>query len=132
MTNRRIAAQDRGAATIELALVMPVFVGVIVGLVTSSLAVFAQLQLNTAAEEGARVMYLGGTVSQAASATEAAAGTTPCISVGTTGTCLPGAWTCTGNTGSTVAVRTERVMTIQWLAGSTDVTARGRGVTRCP
>ncbi len=126
---------DQGAAAIELALVMPLFVGVIVGLVTTALVFFANLQLATAAEEGARVMYLGGTVSQARTATTTAAASNASVINLNTGAPLPDAWSCAtpGNSGVTVAVRALRPnMTIQWLLASTTVTARGRGVTRCP
>jgi len=129
---RRQLHDDAGAAVVELALVVPILCGIVMGLVTTAIAVFAQLQVSTAAEEGARAMYVGGTATQAAAATVAAAWGTPAVA-GSAGS-LPGSWTCTspGNSGKTVTVTLTRPdMTIQFLAFTTSVSVNGRAVTRC-
>ncbi len=135
----RRSPDDSGAALVELGLILPIFFGILVGCVTAGLAFFARYQVTTAADEGARVMYVGGTRSEAEGAVIAAVNSpnpagTHTVQITVNGVAVSGSWKCTdpGNSGAVVAVRVTRPnMAIQWLAGSTAVTVRGQAVTRC-
>ncbi len=129
---KRLRSGESGAALVEFGLLLPVFLGIILGLVTGGLAFFARLQVTTAAQEGARVMYMGGTASAAQSAANAA--TTGTVVVTADGSPVGTSWSCSaaGNSGKTVAVTVTRPnMFIRWIAADTTVTVEGRGVTRC-
>lgn len=119
----RRPAGDAGSALVEFGLVVPLFLGLIVGLATSALAFFTQHQLSTAAQEGARVMYLAGTSTQATNAVLAAAGNpAPTVNVSASA-CTPG---------TTVTVTASRPAAIQLVFFPTlNLTVTGRGVVRC-
>lgn len=135
----RRQSADAGATVIEFALILPLFVGIFLGCVTGGLALFSRLQAATAAEEGARAIYVGGTAAEALSAVTAALdspnpATTHAVALTVDGAAVASDWRCTdvGNSGKTVTVQVDRLnANIQWLVASTPVTIRGRGVTRC-
>jgi Flp pilus assembly protein TadG len=127
---RRIdKSSDRGAALVEFGLLLPVFLGLFLGVVTTGLALFARLQMTTAVQEAARVVYTGGTESQATTAANnAAAGTV---------TYEPAGWSPCGSAAAppnqTVTVRMTRPdMPIRFLIGNIDVTMQAQAATRCP
>ncbi len=128
-----------GASLVEFGLILPIFFGILLGCVTAGLAMFSRLQVTTAAEEGARAIYVGSTSAQALAAATAAVdapnpATTHTFQLTVNGAPVASTWRCTdaGNAGKTVAVRVERLgMSIQWLVASTPVTVAGRAVTRC-
>ncbi len=105
---------------------VPLFLALVVGLVTTALAFLDQHQLSTAAQEGARAVYLEEDGGVARSATLAAAGSpTPTVSVSpsVSGTC---------STGTTVTVTASRPAQIQLIFfPAIDITVTGRGVVRC-
>lgn len=118
---------DGGAALVEFGLVVPLFLALIVGLATTALALLTQHQLTTAAQEGARVIYLAEDAGAATSATLAAAGSpAPTVTVDPSvspGTCSPG---------TTVTVTASRPAQVQLVfLPSIDMTITGRGVVRC-
>ncbi len=135
MGRMRRDADDEGAALVEFGLIMPILLGIILGLVTAGLAMFARLQVTTAAEEGARVMYLGGTASQAQAAANAAStGDVQVLVDGANVLAGTPSWSCNdaGNSNKTVAVvMTRAPMSIQFVIASVPVGVEGRGVTRC-
>lgn len=53
--------RDRGAAMIELALILPILIMLLVGIISFGRAYSAQLSIASSAREGARVLALGGT-----------------------------------------------------------------------
>ena len=55
--------RERGAVAVEMALVMPLLVGMIIGIIDFSRIFNAELQLSQAAREGARLAALGFSVS---------------------------------------------------------------------
>jgi Flp pilus assembly protein TadG len=59
---------DRGAAMVEFALVLPIFVLLLCGIVDFSRAFNTQLKLSDAAAEGARMLAISRTVGEAQSA----------------------------------------------------------------
>ncbi len=130
---------DTGASLVEFGLILPLFFGILLGCVTGGLAMFARLQTTTAAEEGARAIYVGRAVSDGRAAATAALNspnpaTTHTVQVTVNGSAVADSWRCTdaGNSGKTVTVLVTRPnMAIQWLIASTPVAVRGRAVTRC-
>lgn len=129
MRHRRRIDHDRGAAMVEFGIVIIPLLGVLVGIVTAGLAYFKGIQLDTAAQEGARVMYVGGSVEDAKQAVVNAGNVDPPVTaaeVVVAGTCIPATIP-----PSTVHVTVQRDATIHWIFGSHTVSLTGRGVTRC-
>jgi Flp pilus assembly protein TadG len=62
MRNRE---RDRGAVAVEFALILPVFLVLLVGMVDFGFAFNAKIALTQAAREGARVVALGGNEGEA-------------------------------------------------------------------
>jgi Flp pilus assembly protein TadG len=56
---RRNGHFDRGAAAVEMALVMPILVAMIIGIIDFSRIFNGEIQLSQAAREGARIAALG-------------------------------------------------------------------------
>jgi Flp pilus assembly protein TadG len=56
---RRKRHFDRGAAAVEMALVMPILLSMIIGVIDFSRIFNAEIQLSQAAREGARIAALG-------------------------------------------------------------------------
>ena len=65
---------ERGAAAVEFALVLPLLLLLLFGIVAVSQAFQTQARLSAAAREGARVMALAGDTTQATAAVHGAAG----------------------------------------------------------
>ena len=69
---------DRGAAVVEFALVLPILVLFVFGIIEFGRAYNARIELTSAVREGARAVALGGDPAAATAATKAAApGLTP-------------------------------------------------------
>lgn len=80
--------RDRGAAAVEMALVLPILLLVLFAMVDFGRAYNMKIELSQAAREGARVIALGGTGSEAqARAVLALGGSTGVTSTSTS--CLP-------------------------------------------
>jgi Flp pilus assembly protein TadG len=74
---RRSTSEDTGAAAVEFALVLPFLLAVLLGIIDFGFYFSAEIAVTQAAREGARVVALGGTSSEAtarANATMAASG----------------------------------------------------------
>jgi Flp pilus assembly protein TadG len=65
---RRVLASDRAATAVEFALVAPIFLGALFGLIESGRAVWTRQALQQAASAGARCLALGTGCSDAATA----------------------------------------------------------------
>ncbi|WP_087873936.1 TadE/TadG family type IV pilus assembly protein [Arthrobacter globiformis] len=65
---------ENGAAAVEFALILPVLLLILIGIIEFSLAFNAQLSLNQAAREGARYMAIHDDTVEAATAAGNAAG----------------------------------------------------------
>jgi Flp pilus assembly protein TadG len=125
--------RDRGAAAVEFALVLPLLLLVVCGIVDFGRAYSAQVSLTQAAREGARLAALGQP--NVVSRTQGAA--SPLTGVGVTVTSCPA-----GSTGTTDAVVVTSytfsfVTPVGVLAGlfgpafGGTRTMSGRGVMRC-
>lgn len=77
-------ARDRGAAAVEMALVLPVLLLLVFGIIDFGRMLNAQITLTEAAREGARASVLGANPSAAVNAASTNLGT-----VGTTTTACP-------------------------------------------
>jgi Flp pilus assembly protein TadG len=84
-------ARDRGAAAVEFALLLPVLLLVIFGMIDFGRALNTQITLTQAAREGARLAALGASASTVTSrATAAATGLSP-VTVTVVDSCATGA-----------------------------------------
>lgn len=75
---------EYGAAAVEFAILVPILILLVFGIVEFGRAYHTQVTLTHAAREGARVWALGGTEAEATAATETAAPTIQTITVTTT------------------------------------------------
>jgi Flp pilus assembly protein TadG len=93
--SRLMRDRERGAAAVEFALVLPILIMLVFGIIEFGRGYHAKVELTGAVREGARALALGKTTGEAASATiEAAPGidldaadisTTPCPAGGADG-----------------------------------------------
>ncbi len=119
-TSRPNARDERGAAAVEFALVLPLLLLVVFGVVTYGLIFTAQISLNSAARDGARagvVQPLGGTALTCSTIATMARGSSATLGVNSTAVGV----TVTGPTGTTCSLAKN--------AGS--VTGAGASSTVC-
>ncbi len=84
-------AQDRGSAAVEFALVLPVLLLILFGIIDFGRALNAQIELTGAAREGARLAALGYSNAAIQTRVEAAAPSLSGITVTVAANCPPGA-----------------------------------------
>ena len=90
-TDSRCSRSEHGAALVELAILLPVLVVLIFGLVTASLAFNAQITLTHATREGVRVLAVTGDQALAEAATVSAATSLDPIDLSVSAAvCVPG------------------------------------------
>ena len=116
---------DDGAAAVELALLLPVLMMLVTGIIFFGLAYNAKIELSGAVREGARKLALGGTALDAQSAIQSAAPNLSGITFPTATVCLSGS---TGN--ATVKASYDMKYTIPFF-GSGTWTIRATGVMKC-
>jgi Flp pilus assembly protein TadG len=88
-SSRRRRGGDRGAAAVEFAIVFPVLMLIVFGIIDFGRALNDQITLTQAAREGARLEALGE--SNVAQSTQSAAGGLSPVTVTITSTCPAGA-----------------------------------------
>jgi len=85
---RRCSRDQAGSAAVELALMLPILLLLVTGIIYFGLAYNAKIELSGAVREGARKLALGKTVAEAQAAVQAAApsltgitfsAATPCV-----------------------------------------------------
>ena len=116
---------DAGAAAVEMALVLPILMLLICGIIDFGRAYNTQLTLTHAAREGARVWALGGTQATVTTrVTDATDGMTG-VSVTTT--------TCTFGSATTVTVTASFTYITPMIANLVPsiTSLSGKGVMRC-
>jgi Flp pilus assembly protein TadG len=74
LSTGRGLAGDRGATAVEFALLLPIVLMMVFGLIDFGRALNAQISLTQAAREGARLAALGGSTSAVTARTQSAAG----------------------------------------------------------
>lgn len=127
MRVRHPQRDDSGTAAVEMALVMPLLLVLILGILGFGQAFRTSIELSNAAQEGARtlVFQVGATGSDAVAATIAAAALTPALTsadVTASAACAPAA---------DVTVTARRRITFSYYLGGFDRVITGRAVMRC-
>lgn len=125
--------RERGAAAVEMALVLPVLLLVLGGLVDLGRAFYTQMVLTSAANEGARTVTTGSTWGQAQTRITQASGALTVVSasspnISPTSTCA---------TGTAVVVTVNQSSAFTWtLLGAVSAipvpTLEGKASMRCP
>jgi Flp pilus assembly protein TadG len=133
---RRQPAGDRqsGAAAVELALVLPILLVLVFGIVDFGRAYNAQISLTQAAREGARVRALGADAAATTTRVQLAAGFLPAASVSVgVGTACPANPSATDVATVTATYTFTYATPIGALAGfaAGPLTLTGTGVMRC-
>jgi len=126
MTRRN---SERGAAAVEFALVLPVLLILVLGIVEFGRAYNVQTTLSAAAREGVRVMALQSSASEARAATKTAALPTVVLSDGEIAV-SPSSCVVTGSAASATVTVTYPMTFITNFFG-TSITLTGTGVMRC-
>jgi Flp pilus assembly protein TadG len=121
--------RDRGAAAVEFALVMPLLLILVLGIAEFGRAYNIQTTLSAAAREGARVMALESSPSEARSAAIAAAAPAVTLNAGQISV-SPSTCTATGTPANATVVVTYPMTFITNFFGAS-VTLTGKGVMRC-
>ena len=117
--------KQQGAAAVEFALIMPILILLLFGIVEFGRAYNTQISLTGAAREGARVMAIQNDVLLATTATVAAApSVNPAPSVDIAPT------SCSTGTNVSVTASTDLTYNIP-LFDSATITLTGTGVMRC-
>lgn len=129
------ASGDRGAAAVEFALVMPLLLLLICGVVDFARAWNMQLAMSHGAREGVRVLALGGTAADAQTRTQSAA--LPVTGMTVTPSVCPAVPTPTDDARIT-ATRTydyitpiSEILNLMGQPGLAAPTITGRGRMRC-
>lgn len=130
-------ARDCGAAAVEFALVLPILLVLVFGVIDFGRLYFTQITLTDAAREGARVLALEGAsgsgYTAAQAATDAQARVLGSVT-GVDGTVTVGTGTCTTGEPVTVTATTDFsfITPLPDLAGLLGITTvTGTGVMRC-
>jgi len=123
----RRAWRDRGSAAVEFALVMPVLLVLVLGIVEFGRAYNVQTTVSAAAREGARVMALQSSPSDARAAAVAAAAPAVTLSAGQISVSPS---TCVGAAGTATVIVTYPMTFITNFFGAS-ITLTGKGVMRC-
>jgi len=121
MTSHR--NRERGAAAVEFALVLPVLLLLVLGMLEFSRAYNVQISLTSAAREGARVMAIHDDPTMAQNAAVAAA---PSVAL-TTAQVAVSPSSCSANPGATVNVTITYPLTLMtgWFGASIPMSAVG-------
>jgi Flp pilus assembly protein TadG len=137
MSTRHLGApgsRDAGAAAVELALVLPILLVVVFGIVDFGRAYNAKVSLTQAAREGARVRSLGGDAAATAARVQQAAGFLPAAAVAVNaGASCPAAPSATDVATVTATYTFQFVTPVAALArfAGGPITLTGTGVMRC-
>jgi len=131
---RYTADRQSGAAAVELALVLPILLVLVFGIVDFGRAYNAKISLTQAAREGARVRALGGDAAATTTRVRLAAGFLPASSVSVAaGAACPANPSATDVATVTATYTFSYVTPIGALAGlaTGPLTLTGTGVMRC-
>jgi Flp pilus assembly protein TadG len=128
---RERSRDERGASVVEFALIVPLLVVLVLGIIEFGHAFQVQGTLSAAAREGARVMALQSTPAAARAAVRDAAPTLDPAITDAQIVIAPGA--CPATTTTTANVRVTISYPMPFLTGffGADVDLTGTGVMRC-
>jgi Flp pilus assembly protein TadG len=130
----RSIGRQAGAAAVELALVLPILLLLVFGIVDFGRAYNAKISLTQAAREGARVRALGGDAAATTTRAQLAAGFLPATSVSVgVGTACPANPSATDVATVTATTTFSYITPIGALAGlaTGPLNLTGTGVMRC-
>jgi Flp pilus assembly protein TadG len=129
---RRTGSSDRGAAAVEMAILLPLLLLILFGLVDFGLALRAKIALTAAAREGVRLSALGEPTGTVQARATAAADPVPVDSVAVSG-CEGGATDATVVVTQNYTFLTPVVSLGEIFGGglSPNVSLTGKGVMRC-
>ena len=134
LRRRRAHADDRGAAAVEMALVLPLLILLVFGIIQFSIVYNRVQGLHAAAREGARAASLPTTTSGDVTTrvNSALQGVLPAGAPRTVSVSPGGSKPCQGRSGQsvTVTVQSDYALDIP-LFGSRALTLKGRGEFRC-
>jgi len=119
--------RERGAAAVEFALVMPILLVLVLGIVEFGRTYNIQTTLSSASREGVRVMALQSSSSNARMATRSAA--SPAVTLSDSQITVTPA-SCIGSTAAATVTITYPMSFITNFFGTT-ITLTGKGVMRC-
>jgi len=120
----RVGERDRGAAMVELALILPILIILLVGIINFGAAYNHQIQIQGAAREGARALALG---QNASTAVCSALSSSECSRVSVAQTGCPSSSSSTSTAYATVTVSTDYTFNIPFLSlGTKTLTATAR------
>lgn len=121
---------DRGAAAVEFALVLPLLLLIIFGIIDFGRAYNAQASLNSGVREGARVLALTGDAGQACAAASltSGCGTTPCP---TPDTAIDTFASLSGSQPFAYVTPVSGLMRLFGLGGLADLTLTATATFRC-
>ncbi|WP_247826896.1 TadE family protein [Arthrobacter antioxidans] len=123
---------DRGAVAVEMALLLPVLILLLLGIMEFGRAFNTQVMLTNAAREGVRVMSISKDTTKATTSTITAAGTlSPALTATDIAITVPGATTtspCPAGGAAAVTI-TYTLSTLTKIAGPFSMT--GKGVMLC-
>ncbi len=122
-------SDERGAAAVEFALVLPLLLLLLVGVAEFGRAYNVQTRVSNAAREGVRVMALKNDVSATRTAAKAAAGSIPLTEANISVTPTHCVSTAATSVNATVVI-TYSLPYLTGLFGHT-IAVTGRGVMRC-
>lgn len=121
---------ESGAAAVELALVLPVLMAIVLGILGFGRMFSTQIDLSNAVQEGARSAVFASTppsIAAVKSTTVSASNLAPALTVGDVSV----AGSCT-TAGSTVTVTASRLISFDYVLGSLSRTITGQAAMRCP
>ncbi|GHH71864.1 TadE/TadG family type IV pilus assembly protein [Promicromonospora soli] len=118
---------ERGAAAVEFALVLPILLLLVMGIVECGRAYHIQTALSGAAREGVRVMALQDDVAEARATAKAAS---PQLAL-TDGQIGVTPTTCSGTNPGTATVTVTYPFEIMFGLFGSDFTLTGKGTMRC-
>jgi Flp pilus assembly protein TadG len=136
---RRRGARERGAVAVEFALVLPIFLGLVLGIAEFGRAFNIQVSLSEAARETARyaAIHCAETGYSASSAQNAGVASAPSVGLTTAdiGVSYSGTGTCSAGNNAVVTVS----YTTPWMTGfpqlipgmPATLSIQGKGVMRC-
>lgn len=127
MSRRWNVRSDRGAVAVEFALIFPILIVILIGIIEYGSMFNAQLLITGAAREGARAMSVSGSVAQAQSAAvNAAAGLAPALSAANVSVSSP---SCTDGSDITVTISYTKPFLTGFFGASLPLT--GTATRRC-
>ena len=128
---RATASGERGAAAVEFALVVPLLLAIVLGVIGFGRAFSTQIDLSNSAQEAARFAVFAPTVPAPPSAAQVKDVAVAASSMGLASGEVSVSGSCS-TAGSPVTVTATKPIYFDFVLGSFDRDVTGRAVMRCP